>query len=252
MKDYSNFWDNVDKIPLYDVGHILRRREIAKYVPKDAKRLLSIGSGFGEELLGIQHQNPKLKIYCLDLSPGALEKCKKILGLAIGLRLGDAQNLPYTDNYFDVVTIFEVLEHVPNDQKAVREIKRVLKQKGLVIVSVPSAGVKLTPKWQRHGHLRHYRDQDIRKLLESNNFSYLTDINYYERTRLLYRPVKKLFQAYNLMANKILRQTKEYVDRWLYKNVLTPFFLYLAKFEVGMKPKRLYEKKYIAVYKKIA
>lgn len=49
----------------------------------------------------------------------------------------DVQDIPYADNTFDLILCNHVLEHVPNDQKALQEIYRVLKKDGLAIIQVP-------------------------------------------------------------------------------------------------------------------
>ncbi len=50
----------------------------------------------------------------------------------------DAGNLPFSDESFDIVTAFEVLEHFPDDYLACREVARVLKSSGRFILSVPN------------------------------------------------------------------------------------------------------------------
>jgi ubiquinone/menaquinone biosynthesis C-methylase UbiE len=49
----------------------------------------------------------------------------------------DATNLPFENSSFDVVTMFDLLEHVPDDAKAVSEAKRVLRPGGFLLVSTP-------------------------------------------------------------------------------------------------------------------
>jgi SAM-dependent methyltransferase len=49
----------------------------------------------------------------------------------------DIQNLPFADNSFDYIICIHVLEHIPDDRKAMREIYRVLKPNGKAIVMVP-------------------------------------------------------------------------------------------------------------------
>ncbi|MEG5042702.1 MULTISPECIES: class I SAM-dependent methyltransferase [unclassified Microcoleus] len=51
---------------------------------------------------------------------------------------GDATNLPFENESFDAVTMFEVLKHIPDHQKAVSEALRVLKPKGFLLVSSPN------------------------------------------------------------------------------------------------------------------
>jgi len=67
---------------------------------------------------------------CGDLNP-ANETVKKI----------DITNIPYKDNYFDFVICNHVLEHVPEDLKAMKEIYRVLKKDGFAVLQTPYSPV---------------------------------------------------------------------------------------------------------------
>ena len=52
----------------------------------------------------------------------------------------DVQDIPYDNNTFDYIIINHVLEHVPQDKKAINEIYRVLKPGGVAFISVPIGG----------------------------------------------------------------------------------------------------------------
>jgi len=80
----------------------------------------------------------------------------------------DVQNMPFGDNEFDVVICNHVLEHVPNDRKAIGEIYRVLKRDGFAILQVPTdytmekthEDASITDPFEREKHFRqkdHYR-----------------------------------------------------------------------------------------------
>ena len=90
------------------------------------------------------------------------------------VHVADIRNLPFKDAFFDLVICSEVLEHIPDHQKAVREVLRVLKLQGDLVVSVPryfpericwsiSAAYRRTPG----GHVRIYRQAALIHLLES-------------------------------------------------------------------------------------
>ncbi|HXB60516.1 MAG TPA: class I SAM-dependent methyltransferase [Candidatus Acidoferrales bacterium] len=49
----------------------------------------------------------------------------------------DIQNLPFEDNIYDFIFASHVLEHIPNDGKALQEIRRILKPNGVAILPVP-------------------------------------------------------------------------------------------------------------------
>ncbi|HXJ39075.1 MAG TPA: class I SAM-dependent methyltransferase [Bryobacteraceae bacterium] len=55
---------------------------------------------------------------------------------------GDAEHLPFADESFDAVTMFDVLEHIPNDHRAMAEAMRVVRTGGPVLISTPN------PNWR--------------------------------------------------------------------------------------------------------
>ncbi len=84
-------------------------------------------------------------------------------GRAVGLQ-GDARVLPFPDGAFDRVVAAEVLEHIPDDQRAMAELARVLRPGGVLAVTVPRFGPEAV-NWalsrEYHdvpgGHVRIYR-----------------------------------------------------------------------------------------------
>jgi SAM-dependent methyltransferase len=55
---------------------------------------------------------------------------------------GNAERLPFDDESFDAVTMFDVLEHIPDDRRAVEEAVRVVRQGGAILISTPN------PNWR--------------------------------------------------------------------------------------------------------
>lgn len=101
--------------------------------------LLDVGSGRGVFLIPFMKEFPWVRVISLDL----LEKRVTFLNeLADGgfrqlhARREDVCEQPYPDNSFDVVTMLEVLEHIPEAEKAVAAAVRMAKQ--FVVVTVPS------------------------------------------------------------------------------------------------------------------
>ena len=95
------------------------------------------------------------------------------------LSVSDITCLPFGDAVFDLVICAEVLEHIPDDHTAVREIVRVLKPKGTLVVSVPRYFPEricwaLSDAYHQtaDGHIRIYRQQVLIRLLESHGVSY--------------------------------------------------------------------------------
>jgi len=77
----------------------------------------------------------KKMYYGIDISAGAIEEAKKRV-LFANLQTGSVYALPYADNFFDLVICSEVLEHLEEPEKALKELKRVSKK--YVLLSVPN------------------------------------------------------------------------------------------------------------------
>jgi ubiquinone/menaquinone biosynthesis C-methylase UbiE len=107
----------------------------------DVSRLLVLGCGSGYLLLDFALAGKAKEIYGMDISSGMIDICRQHaeeLGLTINLQVGDAENLQYPDNYFDMVIGHAVLHHIPDVQKVFNGIYRVLKPNGLCFFTEPS------------------------------------------------------------------------------------------------------------------
>lgn len=80
---------------------------------------------------------------------------------------GDAQNLPFRDNFAETITLLEVLEHLPDPNKAICEAYRVLKNDGVLIVTVPF----LYPIHDAPYDFQRWTKYGLQELFTRNNFS---------------------------------------------------------------------------------
>jgi len=113
---------------------------------KDGERVLDIGCGPGRHSWEACRQACCL-VYALDIEGGELARAKGMLqemdnqGESRGqwiLVQGSTMNLPFKEASFDKIICSEVLEHVPDDQQSIREMARVLKDDGVIAISVPN------------------------------------------------------------------------------------------------------------------
>ena len=109
----------------------------AKFESTKGLRVLEIGVG-----LGADHQRfaeAGAVLTGIDLTPRAIQFTRErfaALGLSSDLRQGDAENIDFPDNTFDVVYSWGVIHHSPDTARAAREIFRVLKPGGVARVMV--------------------------------------------------------------------------------------------------------------------
>ena len=144
------------------------------------ERLLDIGCGAGRHSLEAVRRGAS--VVAVDLSQTDLRVAARTVedygavevpdpGSFVGVR-GDARRLPFADASFDRVIASEVLEHIPDDHRAVAELVRVLRPGGTLAVTVP----RWLPEricWALSrdyhevpgGHVRIYRGHQLATLL---------------------------------------------------------------------------------------
>tara|TARA_Y100000310_G_scaffold343455_1_gene451160 strand:+ start:2719 stop:3336 length:618 start_codon:yes stop_codon:yes gene_type:complete len=103
-----------------------------KYLSKLKGNILEIGVGTGKNL---EYYNKDAKVIGIDISQGMLEKAKQKANASnIKLKVMDAEHLKFKSNSFDYVISTCILCSVPDQVKALKEMRRVLKPKGRVIM----------------------------------------------------------------------------------------------------------------------
>ncbi len=102
------------------------------------KNLKAIDVGTGPGQLAFYLAQAGFDTTGIDISPGMIARAGRKaeeLGLRIDFRTGDAENLPFEDNTFDVVVTRNLVWTLPNPQAATREWHRILKPGGRIIIS---------------------------------------------------------------------------------------------------------------------
>jgi ubiquinone/menaquinone biosynthesis C-methylase UbiE len=100
-------------------------------------RSLEIGAGTGFFSLNLHQAGVLSEIHLTDISAGMVAAAKGNavrLGLVIEGRVADAEHLPYPDSTFDLVLGHAVLHHLPDVEQCVREMLRVLRPGGRLVV----------------------------------------------------------------------------------------------------------------------
>ncbi|SRR5579875_570171 len=146
-----------------------RRHRIAISWARGAERVLDIGCGSS---VIIQSLNNAVG---LDISMG---KLRFLRGRGIELVRGSAFALPFSDASFDCVISSQVIEHVPFDEVLFRELKRVLRPGGALIIGTPDYSTlgwqiieplygALLPGGYRDEHITHYTRESLTSILVS-------------------------------------------------------------------------------------
>lgn len=138
-------------------------------------KILDVGCGAGSvmKLLSLYGQ-----VTGLENHKSLVEQCRRG---GKNVVFGDVVNLNFSTNCFDLVVVLEVLEHVEDDLKALRELYRVLKKGGLLFLSVPAFPFLWGNQDLAAGHKRRYKKSELTKLLIKSNFSIMkiTYLNFF-------------------------------------------------------------------------
>lgn len=127
--DYKNFYRS-NRTYLNYVDH--RLVKIIKIIMDNKpNKILDIGCGDGLLLSNIKNVLPEADLYGIDVYD---TKIKEIQIMASDI----TQGVPYKKNKFDCVVLGEVIEHLPDPDFILKEIRRVLKRNGILILSTPN------------------------------------------------------------------------------------------------------------------
>jgi ubiquinone/menaquinone biosynthesis C-methylase UbiE len=120
------------------------RGEVAKLVDRDEPLLvLDVGCGTGYTTEGVLRRLDVCEVVGVDLNPRQLGKALRNLGLErarTSLSRGDVENLPFKNETFDAVVSVGAIEYFPNPERALKEMSRVVKSNGVVVVGGPEFG----------------------------------------------------------------------------------------------------------------
>jgi len=162
------------KGPLELIEHLFRRMrayEIMEY--RKTGEILDIGCGRGMMLKYLKVRGWKTKGIEFSEDTGAIARRT----LKHDLYIGTDTLKEFTDEQFDIIVIDYVLEHVNRPYEILKEVHRVLKKRGLLIVSVPdieSLQAVWTGRYWFHldvpKHLYHYSTRTLTRLLEKSRF----------------------------------------------------------------------------------
>lgn len=133
-------------------------------------KVLDVGCGYGNILMGIYSIRTDLQLFGIDI--GDVED---FLPDYVSFLKTTAEQIDFPDNYFDVVILKMVLEHVLQPESVISDVKRVLKPQGKGYISVPYYKSIFVPDyinfWGDYTHIRPYTKKSMWRLLTDYDLS---------------------------------------------------------------------------------
>ena len=154
--------------------------------------------------------------------------CEFVRGkLNIEVTEASVVSLPFSNDSFDIVCAFDVLEHVEDDQLAIRELNRVCRTGGFMYVSCPAFSFL----WSSHDlinhHFRRYTAASLRKLIQFGfNVQYVTYFNF-----ILFIPIAVYRLLQHLISSK--KVTSDFEEKGLLTGkVVSPLYKAIFSIEI--------------------
>ncbi|OGD86268.1 hypothetical protein A2164_03785 [Candidatus Curtissbacteria bacterium RBG_13_35_7] len=121
------------------ISYNIKKKRLNKILelafPVKGKLVLDIGCSTG--YLGSILQKKGAKVFGIDISKNAVKEARKQLFSAQELDLNE-QKLPFKKNYFDLIIASEIIEHLFEPEKILKEIHRILKINGYLLITTPN------------------------------------------------------------------------------------------------------------------
>lgn len=171
----SGNYDNLNRVISFGIDVKWRKKVLDLVTKSNPETILDIATGTGD-LAILMAQTPAKKIIGLDISSGMLavgvqKIAAKKLSDRIEMVLGDSENMPFEDNYFDAITVAFGVRNFENLEKGLTEILRVLKPGGTFVILETSVPEKTPYKQGYHFYSKNILPL-IGKLFSKDNTAY--------------------------------------------------------------------------------
>jgi 2-polyprenyl-3-methyl-5-hydroxy-6-metoxy-1,4-benzoquinol methylase len=166
---YANYFEgmSINKRTFYE-----RIKRINKKVGI-RRNMLDVGSALGDSLLEAGKLGWK-NLYGVELSEYAVNESKK---RGLNIKLGTLKSARFPSNYFDVITLQDVIEHVKDPKAEMKEINRILKSGGILFIVTPDIGglwYKLLGRFWYHykpgEHIMYFSRKTLTRVLKDADF----------------------------------------------------------------------------------
>jgi SAM-dependent methyltransferase len=137
----------------------------------NAQNFFEVGCGNGYVLSCIERTFPKMKLYGGEVFVTGLGFASKRLARADLIQM-DARNIPFEDE-FEVMSAFDVLEHIEDDGLVLKRMHRAVRQGGGIILTVPQHPFLWSQTDEYAHHVRRYTAKELRAKVENVGFEVL-------------------------------------------------------------------------------
>jgi SAM-dependent methyltransferase len=201
------------------------RTDLIELVPEGTRRILDVGCGVGKTGQMLRERGFE-EIFAVEVNPHAAQQAKSYYREVI---IGDIEKdvLPFSRGFFDCILYGDVLEHLIDPWKVLKNQKEILKDDGVIICSIPN--------------IRYYKI--LKSLILNGRWEYV-DLGILDRTHLRFftlKTIETMFQETGYEIKKLIRKkrcskTMKFINRLVFNGLVD--FLVLQYRIIGAKAGR--------------
>jgi SAM-dependent methyltransferase len=185
--EQTYFWFRARiRLILWAFGHYANR----------SASFLEIGCGTGAVLSAIAREHPQVATWGSEAHLEGLKYARTRIDPARLVQM-DARRIPFADE-FDAIGLFDVLEHIEEEQLVLSQVRRTLRPGGLLLITVPQHRFLWSAADEHAGHVRRYTRAELIRGIEHSNFKVMKCTSF----------ISVLFPL--LFASRLLRRGKRY------------------------------------------
>jgi SAM-dependent methyltransferase len=183
---------------------------------------LDIGCGAGH-LINIIRRKRK-KVYGIEPDKKLVELSMRLYG-KLPIYKRSIFYIDKIDNKFDTITVIDVLEHIKDDNKALKLISKKMKKNGKLIIVVPASPFLYGIRDKKLGHFRRYNIKQLRCLLDKSGFN-IQEIRFWNTVGIFpYFISEKIF--HKELNQAMLRRGEGGIVRFCLNKLLGIWFNYV-------------------------
>lgn len=217
-----HFWYKARKQLIFNLCE-----SIFEKAEKDAL-ILDVGSGVGEELEILKKFG---RVAALDKN---LLVKKYVEEKGVDFISADLENFCLPKDKYDCVCCFDILEHIKNDQNALKNIFDSLKKGGCLLFTVPAYNFLFSPHDKALGHYRRYNKPDISKKLLRSGFK-LAKIGCWNSFLF---PAAAVFRLFKIFLSKINKNKPPQSDAKPFNKLINNLFYEILNWETKLSKRR--------------
>jgi SAM-dependent methyltransferase len=239
-EDYQPFWRAIDAEPHW-WRRVLRRwqwrtrcRQVSQV--RAGGRILDVGASTGVFLSEMRRYGA-WTVAGVELSAQAAQYARETFNL--DLFVGQVESAPWPPHSFDVVTLWDVLEHLPEPALALKKIRELLAEDGYLIVSVPngdSVDARLFGRYwiglDAPRHMSVFNRTSLQRLMRDTGYTIEAAYCYYGRYTTFALSLQQWLRAH--LRRSALRRGLERGLSWpLWRYLTLPYFWTLDQWRLG-------------------